>query len=83
MNKNIAIKGNGTVINGKKIIKIFTDLGANNNECRNGSSMNYYYINGNTITCDRKEDIYGKYIFYESLKEYLNSLNQNINYNDI
>ena len=80
--KNIAIKGDGTLTTGRKIISLFTSLGAYNNEFRDGSSIHYYYINkDNNITYNSSYSLSEIKIIYESIEDYYK--NQIINYSDI
>lgn len=80
--KNIAIKGDASTKNGRKIIELFISLGAINGENRDGSSTNYYYINEiNNITYDRLENIPTGFKVYNSIEEYYQNIS--INYTDI
>jgi hypothetical protein len=86
MNKNIAIKGDETEKTGKNIIEILENLGGKNPNKVTGVTDYYYYIFNNIINSNSIEIVKQrskKCIIYESLEDYLNSLNQNINYNDI
>lgn len=78
----IAIKGDASTKNGRKIIELFISLGAINGENRDGSSTNYYYINEiNNITYDRLENIPKNFKVYNSIEEYYQNIP--INYTDI
>lgn len=82
--KNIAIKGDASTKNGRKIIELFISLGAINGENRDGSSTNYYYINEiNNITYDRLENIPTGFKVYNSIEEYYQGKKQSINYQEI
>ena len=82
--KNIAIKGDASTKNSRKIIELFISLGAINGENRDGSSTNYYYINEiNNITYDRLENIPKNFKVYNSIEEYYQGKKQSINYQEI
>lgn len=82
--KNIVIKGNGSMMIGKKIIEILKKLGSNNSGNLWGNSGGYYGIKDNVIFCYTDPIHFSKdCIIYNSLQEYLNSFNKTINYNDI
>lgn len=85
----IIIKGDDTEITGRKIIRTLESLGGYNINEYSGHGSQYYYIDENNyIEWDTFNAISSKYsideiTIYNSLQEYLNSLNHIINYNDI
>lgn len=78
----IAIKNDGNIATGVKILNILVNLGGKNEIKFFGHGNRYYYIDGNNII-QYISNRPSNYICYNSLEDYLNSKSQIINYSDI